>query len=127
MFALHRRIDVMICIAAFLLAIVLAIYIVNSCRAMRNIDEIIQNPTFVGEVVRKGTTVEQTALAGAGSAMHLLHIVGEFFNGCEKILVDHVFIVPAEMFHRFRIGDTVSYCVFFGCRGFCGPAITMQL
>ena len=106
---MHRRIDVIIIIAAILFLIVLALYIISSCRARHDIDELLHNPTFTGTVVRKGVAAEQRGLIGSVPAKYILHIVGEYFCGDDIIMFDRKFIVPAKMFHGLQVGDVISY------------------
>jgi len=96
-----------------ILFIALVIYtIINSHIVARNFDEIIQNPTFTGVVVRKGTIAEERALIGSIPARYILQIAGEYFNDDEKIQFDRMFFVSPEVFHRFETGDVISHDMF---------------
>ena len=95
-------------IALSLAAVLLIFYAIYNHRAEIEMNNIIHNTTFTGTVVGKETTMEGFGLAGPRFTVHRLHIIGEYFENSERIEVDHVFVVSAQMYHRFEIGDIIN-------------------
>jgi len=100
---------------SLLVMVSLLTYGYNGQRVMTNIDDIIQNPSFVGEVTRRGTSISGTGLGRTNDTIYLLHIVGEYRKGSDYVQVDNVFIVSAELFHQLEIGDAISHRVLSVC------------
>jgi len=98
--------DIAIIVAVILAIIALIIYMVYE----EGQNNVIHNPTFIGEVVGKESVVRSV---GGTWAMRYtefrLHIVGEYIKDNETIHVDRVFRVYREFYNRFDIGDIFSH------------------
>ena len=74
---------------------------------------IINDPTFVGEVVDKEIVLLRIGLSPATRMReHRLHIVGKYYVDDERVEVDRIFIVSAEIFNRYEVGDIISHDVY---------------
>ena len=107
MYANNRRKDTFAIILALCITAAFVIYLVCGYRAMGDFNDILNNPTFTGTVIRKGTT--EPSASGSSGTLYLLHITGMFTVDDRPVLVDNIFIVPAEIHRRFEVGDTLSH------------------
>ena len=77
---------------------------------LENQFQVVNNSTFVGEVINKEST---TRSAGVGiwnqHTTHRLHIVGEYIEDGVVVHVDRVFIVSRYWYDRFEIGDLICH------------------
>ena len=100
--------DTVVITMASIMFIALIIYGIGSYRVRDDFCSIAANPTFVGVVVRRGFS-EPTSAFGPSNTMYLLHINGEYGENDTRVLIDHVFVVSAEIYRRFQVGDIISY------------------
>lgn len=107
--AIKLKKDTILMILASIIFISMIVYLVSNQRANDKIINSIHDPTFVGTVVGKETSTGSFGTFAPRFTVHRMHIIGEFIEGSERIQVNHVFVVPAEMYHRFEIGDVISH------------------
>ena len=90
-----------------LVILVIAVYIYigdNTCN-------IFNDTTFVGEVVVKEAVSFRTMPFTPGLTTitkHRLYVIGNYFIDGEKVKVDRIITVSAEIFNRYEIGDIIS-------------------
>ena len=70
--------------------------------------EVINHPTFVGEVVGKESVWHGGFTPSTKSIEHRLHIIGKYYYGDDIIQVDRVFTVSWSQYHQFDIGDLIN-------------------
>ena len=105
---IRREKETITAIALSLAAVLLIIYAIYSHRTENEIYDILQNPTFIGTIAGKETTTESFGLIGPRFTVHRLHVIGEYYEDNERIELDHIFVVSAEIYYQFEIGDIVS-------------------
>jgi len=93
-------------ILAFALVIGFSVYFYDD--AMADI-EIINDPSFIGEVVGKRTFFSRFGTASMPVRNYELHIIGSYIENDEEIAVDRKFLVPRYLFEKFEIGDLIGY------------------
>ena len=94
-------------IALALAAVALIVYAVYSQRTWSETNNIIHSHNFTGTVVGKEAVTQNFGLGRRRFTVYRLHVIGEYFGNNERIEVDRVFVVSAEIYHRFEIGDTI--------------------
>ena len=97
--------DIIIVVASVLLIIVMVFY----RNYIDNQINIIDNPTFVGKVVEKKSIIRFTGLGLMGVKEYRLHITGKYIEDNEIIQIDKVFVVSADLYNQFDIGDTITH------------------
>lgn len=91
------------------IAILAAITIIIVSINLSNKNDIIYDPTFVGEVVGKETKKRAASAAGIMRyTEYRLHIIGEYIENDKIIQIDRSFIVSEELFNSLDIGDPIS-------------------
>ena len=100
-----RKLEVILLTALTLIFIATIIYDIN----LRNAWEIINHPTFVGEVIGKDPVTRRHS---AGMRMlhteYRLHIVGSYRENGEIIQIDRIFVVPRFVYEEYSIGDVIG-------------------
>jgi len=90
--------------ALFILSAVIILYYIN----LNNHWEIINHPTFTGEVIGKESV---TRNAGVSLIMkyteYRLHISGEYTEDNRTIQIDRTFIVPSDIYNNYNIEDFI--------------------
>ena len=94
------------------LAIVIVVLSLYEVRARGEINSILDNPSFVGEVIEREVRRTRGMTFMSEFTQYRLHIVGEFIEDNEIIQIDRVFIVSSELFNRFAEGDVIYYGAF---------------
>jgi len=100
---MHENLEsaILIIVSLFLI-IAVAVYSIHQ----RNQINIINDPTFVGEVVGKEATTQRSSVIRQ-TITYRLHITGEYIKDGETVQVDRDFIVSKELYDRFEIGDVI--------------------
>jgi len=95
--------------AIVFLAITLVWAMLYDTHLDNRISGVINNPTFVGEVVNKESITRRVGSMTAFNQIttHQLHIIGEYMEGNEVMQVDQVFTVTRRWFSKFEIGDLI--------------------
>ena len=83
---------------------------------LHNQHEIINNPTFVGEIIGKESVIHRVGASGViGVTEYRLHIAGEYIKNNKTIQVNRVFIVSADIYNQHEVGDIISHRWRFCC------------
>ncbi|MCL2591965.1 MAG: hypothetical protein FWD82_01245 [Defluviitaleaceae bacterium] len=100
-----RKYAIIIISAMIFLALIIVIAALNF-RFHNQINNTINNPTFVGEVIGKYSSSHTILIP---RTQYSLHIIGEYIGYNEIIQVDKVFIVSRSIYNRFSIGDIIYH------------------
>jgi len=72
-------------------------------------NNVINNPTFTGEVVGKDTVVRHYGFTMTPVTEFRLHIVGEYIKNDKTIYVDRFFTVSRFIYSHFGTGDIICH------------------
>jgi len=79
------------------------------CNSRSNeIYTLLNNPTFIGEVVDKEFVWSGGFSTVTRHTEHRVHIIGEYIYDNEVIQVDRIFIISRYLYNQFDIGDLVG-------------------
>jgi len=101
-----------ICTIVFIAVLVFMIFlgVRNNNQLNSQLRDIINNPTFIGEVVNKESiTRNARPLAAIPSTTFQLHIIGAYMEGDEVIHVDQLFTITHYWYRKFEIGDLIYH------------------
>jgi len=97
-----------VCIA--MLAFVVIWGVLYSNHLDNQLRNIIDNPTFIGEVVNKKSISRNIGIVPFNhSITYRLHIIGAYMEGDEMIHVDQVFTVTHYWYSKFETGDLIYH------------------
>ena len=91
--------------------IVILLLLVISCigeTRLRNELSVISNPTFVGIVVDKDSTIHRRFTVPMIPTVYRLHIIGTYYEGNEIRRVDRIFRVPRAFYQQYEIGNIIG-------------------
>ena len=94
----------------FFLAIAMLYGVLYDKHIDNQLSSVINNPTFFGEVIEKEEIIHRVGFGTFNQfTTFRLHIIGEYLEDDEVILVDQVFTATSYWFNRFEIGDLIYH------------------
>ena len=95
-------------IAISMLATVGIPFSIQDARVRNENYAILNNPSFVGEVVNKETRRLNGMSPMLSYTQYRMHIVGHYYIIDKKVQIDRIFIVNSELFHLYDIDDVIT-------------------
>ena len=96
-----------LCITILVIGVTIAAFLYD-IHLDNQISSVIDNPTFIGEVVNKESTTRNLGFGRYNQIMtYRVHIIGEYMDGGEVIHVDRVFEITRRWYNMLEIGDLI--------------------